>query len=114
MLVEAFTYRMGAHTTSDDPTRYRLDEEREQWERKDPILRLRTYLEKEGLADEAYLAGIEAESEALGKRVREAVRTMPDPDTMAIFENVYADGHALVDEERAQFAEYLATFEEGH
>ncbi|MFJ4847695.1 MULTISPECIES: pyruvate dehydrogenase (acetyl-transferring) E1 component subunit alpha [unclassified Streptomyces] len=114
MLVEAFTYRMGAHTTSDDPTRYRLDEEREQWESKDPILRLRAYLEKEGIADEAFLAGIEEESLALGKRVREAVRAMPDPDPMSIFENVYADGHALVDEERAQFAEYLAAFEEGH
>jgi 2-oxoisovalerate dehydrogenase E1 component alpha subunit len=114
MLVEAFTYRMGAHTTSDDPTRYRHDEEREQWEVKDPIIRLKTYLEKVGFADAAWLAEIEAESEALGKRVREAVRTMPDPDTMAIFENVYADGHALVDEERAQFAEYLAGFEGGH
>ncbi|MDX3073326.1 pyruvate dehydrogenase (acetyl-transferring) E1 component subunit alpha [Streptomyces sp. NPDC088354] len=114
MLVEAFTYRMGAHTTSDDPTRYRLDEEREQWESKDPILRLRAYLEKQGIADEAFLAGIEEESLALGKRVREAVRAMPDPDPMSIFENVYADGHALVDEERAQFAEYLAAFEEGH
>jgi pyruvate dehydrogenase E1 component alpha subunit len=39
---------------------------------------------------------------------------MPDPDTMANFENDYADGHALVDEERAQFAEYLAGFEGGH
>ncbi|MET9873112.1 pyruvate dehydrogenase (acetyl-transferring) E1 component subunit alpha [Actinacidiphila glaucinigra] len=117
MLVEAFTYRMGAHTTSDDPTRYRLDEEREQWEHKDPILRLRTYLEKDGIADEAFFAGVEAESETLGKRVREAVRAMPDPDPMSIFENIYADGHALVDEERAQFAEYQASFTdstEGH
>ncbi|MEU1617472.1 pyruvate dehydrogenase (acetyl-transferring) E1 component subunit alpha [Streptomyces sp. NPDC005722] len=117
MLVEAFTYRMGAHTTSDDPTRYRLDEEREQWEHKDPILRLRAYLEKQGIADEAFLAEVEAESVALGKRVREAVRAMPDPDPMAIFENIYADGHALVDEERAQFAAYQASFAdstEGH
>ncbi|MFE1170821.1 pyruvate dehydrogenase (acetyl-transferring) E1 component subunit alpha [Streptomyces sp. NPDC058773] len=110
MLIEAFTYRMGAHTTSDDPTKYRADEERAAWEAKDPILRLRTYLEAEGLVDDAYLASIDEESEALGKRVREAVRAMPDPDTMAIFENVYADGHALVDEERAQFAAYQASF----
>ncbi|MTE19938.1 pyruvate dehydrogenase (acetyl-transferring) E1 component subunit alpha [Streptomyces sp. TRM43335] len=115
MLVEAFTYRMGAHTTSDDPTRYRKDAEREEWEAKDPILRLRTHLEKEGLVDADWLSGLDAESDALAQRVREAIRTMPNPDTMAIFENVYADGHALVDEERAQFAEYLASFadEEG-
>ena len=111
-LVEAFTYRMGAHTTTDDPTRYRADEEREAWEAKDPILRVRTYLEKQGLADAAFFEELEAESDALGKRVRETVRSMPDPDTMAIFENVYADGHALVDEERAQFAAYKASFAE--
>lgn len=110
MLVEAFTYRMGAHTTSDDPTKYRADEEREAWEAKDPILRLRAYLERESAADEAFFAALEKESEALGRRVREAVRAMPDPDHMAIFEHVYADGHALVDEERAQFAAYEASF----
>ncbi|WP_240507588.1 thiamine pyrophosphate-dependent dehydrogenase E1 component subunit alpha, partial [Streptomyces kanamyceticus] len=112
-LIEAFTYRMGAHTTSDDPTKYRRDEEREAWEAKDPILRLRAYLESEGHADEAFFAELEDESEALGKRVREVVRAMPDPDLMAIFENVYADGHALVDEERAQFAAYQASFADG-
>ncbi|MFF3339363.1 pyruvate dehydrogenase (acetyl-transferring) E1 component subunit alpha [Streptomyces flavidovirens] len=111
-LVEAFTYRMGAHTTSDDPTKYRADEEREAWEAKDPILRMRTYLEKAGLADASFFEELETESESLGRRVREAVRAMPDPDQMAIFENVYADGHALVDEERAQFAAYQASFAE--
>ena len=109
-LVEAFTYRMGAHTTSDDPTRYRGDEERQAWEAKDPILRLRRYLEASHHTDEGFFAELEAESEALGKRVREAVRAMPDPDHFAIFENAYADGHALVDEERAQFAAYQASF----
>ncbi|MFD0412961.1 pyruvate dehydrogenase (acetyl-transferring) E1 component subunit alpha [Streptomyces sp. NPDC127108] len=109
-LIEAFTYRMGAHTTSDDPTRYRRDEEREAWEAKDPILRLRTYLEAQGHADEGFFAELEAESETLGKRVRDVVRTMPDPEPMSIFENIYADGHALVDEERAQFAAYQASF----
>ncbi|MEV6104421.1 pyruvate dehydrogenase (acetyl-transferring) E1 component subunit alpha [Streptomyces sp. NPDC051940] len=115
MLVEAFTYRMGAHTTSDDPTRYRSDDERKSWEAKDPILRLRTYLEKEGLADAAFFTELETESETTGKRVREAIRNMTDPDDMAMFENIYADGHALVDEERAQYAAYQASFaEEGN
>jgi pyruvate dehydrogenase E1 component alpha subunit len=113
-LVEAFTYRMGAHTTSDDPTRYRHDDERVVWEAKDPISRLKIYLEREGLAGASFFTGLEAESDALAKRVREAVRSMPDPDPMAIFENAYADGHALVDEERAQFAAYQASFAEGN
>ncbi|MGW7519652.1 pyruvate dehydrogenase (acetyl-transferring) E1 component subunit alpha [Streptomyces sp. NPDC054796] len=110
MLVEAFTYRMGAHTTSDDPSRYRRDEERVEWEAKDPIQRLRLHLEKTGLADEDFFAALDEESEAMGKHVRESIRTMKAPDSMAIFENVYADGHALVDEERAQYAEYAASF----
>ncbi|WP_328318595.1 pyruvate dehydrogenase (acetyl-transferring) E1 component subunit alpha [Streptomyces sp. NBC_00388] len=109
-LVEAYTYRMGAHTTSDDPTKYRTDDERQAWEAKDPIQRLKTYLEKQKLADEAFFTGLESESETLGKRVRDVVRAMPDPDSMAMFENTHADGHALVDEERAQFAAYQASF----
>ncbi len=112
MLVEAFTYRMGAHTTSDDASRYRMDDERAEWESKDPIARLKAHLTKEGLADDAYYAGIDQESDALARRVREGVRAMPDPDPMSIFDHVYADGHALVDEERAQFAAYLASFED--
>ncbi|MER6672208.1 pyruvate dehydrogenase (acetyl-transferring) E1 component subunit alpha [Streptomyces sp. NPDC000983] len=112
-LVEAFTYRMAAHTTSDDPTRYRRDAEREAWEAKDPILRLKAYLEKEGHADAAFFEELETESETLGKHVRDVVRAMPVPEHMAIFDNVYADGHALVDEERAQFAAYQASFTGG-
>jgi 2-oxoisovalerate dehydrogenase E1 component alpha subunit len=113
MLVEAFTYRMGAHTTTDDPTRYRSDDERVEWESKDPIARLRTYLDKQGLADEAFYAGLATEADALAKRVRDGVRNMRNPETMAIFEHVYADGHALVDEERATFATYLESFADG-
>ncbi|MFJ8954027.1 MULTISPECIES: pyruvate dehydrogenase (acetyl-transferring) E1 component subunit alpha [unclassified Streptomyces] len=112
-LIEAFTYRMGAHTTSDDPSKYRSDDERVAWEAKDPILRLRAYLESQTDTDEGFFAELDAESETLGKRVRDVVRAMPDPDLMAIFENVYADGHALVDEERAQFAAYQASFADG-
>jgi 2-oxoisovalerate dehydrogenase E1 component alpha subunit len=110
MLIEAFTYRMGAHTTSDDPTRYRPDDEMAAWQLKDPISRLRIHLTDEGWADEDFYAAVDAESDTLAKRVREGVRGMPDPETLAIFDHVYADGHSLVDEERASFAEYRASF----
>ncbi|MFL6139758.1 MAG: pyruvate dehydrogenase (acetyl-transferring) E1 component subunit alpha [Frankiaceae bacterium] len=113
LLIEALTYRMGAHATSDDPTRYRPQVELSEWERKDPILRLRTYLTKEGMADDAYFAEIDAESEALARRVREGVRGMPDPDVMDMFDHVYVEGHALVDEERAEFVDFMSSFEEG-
>ncbi|KRV47406.1 pyruvate dehydrogenase (acetyl-transferring) E1 component subunit alpha [Wenjunlia vitaminophila] len=116
MLIEAFTYRMGAHTTSDDPTRYRHDSDLAAWRLKDPITRLRTHLTDLDAADQAFFDAVEKESDALAKRVREGVRSMPDPGAMEMFEHIYADGHALVDEERAAFAEYQSSFvdSEGH
>ncbi|MFI1583183.1 pyruvate dehydrogenase (acetyl-transferring) E1 component subunit alpha [Embleya sp. NPDC020630] len=118
MLIEAFTYRMGAHTTSDDPTRYRLSAELEEWKLKDPIERLKAFLHKQGIGDPGFFADLEAESEELGKRVRNGVRTMPDPDPASMFANVYAEPHPLVERERAEFEAYHASFvdagEDGH
>jgi pyruvate dehydrogenase E1 component alpha subunit len=109
--VEAFTYRMGAHTTSDDPTRYRVAAEVEVWKQRDPIVRLRTYLERQGMIDEAFLAGLEQESDELAAHVRQGCLAMADPAPLAMFDHVYVDPHPLVDEERAQFADYLSSFE---
>src|SRR6185437_14637230 len=70
MLIEAFTYRMGAHTTSDDPTRYRIAAEVEEWKLKDPIARLKAYLARTGMAAEDYFSAVEAEADELAARVR--------------------------------------------
>jgi pyruvate dehydrogenase E1 component alpha subunit len=112
MLIEAFTYRMGAHTTSDDPTKYRDAGEVQEWAAKDPIERLKTYLLHNGWADDAFLADVDSAGDTLAARLRDQVRTMPAPHTTAIFENIYAEGHALVDEERAQYELYEASFAE--
>ncbi|MFF3624372.1 pyruvate dehydrogenase (acetyl-transferring) E1 component subunit alpha [Streptomyces sp. NPDC002467] len=109
-LVEAYTYRMGAHTTSDDPTKYRDSAEVEEWAGRDPIARLKSHLLDNGWADEAFLTGVDREGDALAQRLREQVRSMPAPATEAIFEHVYADPHALVDEERTEFTRYEASF----
>jgi 2-oxoisovalerate dehydrogenase E1 component alpha subunit len=111
-LIEAFTYRMGAHTTTDDPTRYRLAAELETWKLKDPIERVKAYLARNELADEKFFSDLEAESAEVGARVRKACLEMPDPDPMSIFENVYVEPNALVESERDQYAAYLDTFEE--
>src|SRR3989475_6897585 len=58
-LIEAMTYRMGAHTSSDDPTRYRLDSELQAWSAKDPIARYRSWLKGQGLLDDAAVATID-------------------------------------------------------
>jgi 2-oxoisovalerate dehydrogenase E1 component alpha subunit len=111
-LIEAFTYRMGAHTTTDDPTRYRLAAELETWKLKDPIERVKAYLVRNELAEEAFFTELDAEADKLGARIRTACRDMPDPDPLAIFANVYAEPNALVEAEREQFAAYLESFEE--
>jgi 2-oxoisovalerate dehydrogenase E1 component alpha subunit len=109
-LIEAYTYRMGAHTTSDDPTRYRIASEVESWQAKDPILRMRRFLDKQGIAGEDYFAEVDAEAAREAVHLRERVLSMPDPDPLSIFDHVYPDGSPLVDRERAQYAEYLASF----
>jgi len=109
-LIEAYTYRMGAHTTSDDPTRYRIASEVESWQAKDPILRMRRFLDKQGIAGEDYFAEVDAKAAREAVHLRERVLSMPDPDPLSIFDHVYPNGSPLVDRERAQYAEYLASF----
>ncbi|HEY3957733.1 MAG TPA: pyruvate dehydrogenase (acetyl-transferring) E1 component subunit alpha [Streptosporangiaceae bacterium] len=109
-LIEAYTYRMGAHTTTDDPTRYRLAAELESWKLKDPIERVRAYLVRSGGADADFFAAVEEEANELGARVRKSCLEMPDPRPMAIFENVYAEPNSQLDRERAQFTAYLDSF----
>ena len=110
MLIEAFTYRMGAHTTSDDPTRYRIAAEVEEWKLKDPIARLKAYLARTGLAAEDYFSAVEGEADVLAARIRRACLEMPDPDPRTMFDHVYVEDHALVAEERAWFAGYHDSF----
>src|SRR5690348_6904026 len=109
-LIEAFTYRMGAHTTSDDPTRYRLASELETWKLRDPIERVKAYLSRNGLADSSFYESVDAEGAELAARVREACLSMPEPKPLDIFDQVYAGGSPLVDEERAVYENYLAGY----
>ena len=109
-LIEAFTYRMGAHTTTDDPTRYRLAAELEAWKLKDPIERVKAHLIRSELAEKDFFEAVDAEADQLGARVRRSCLEMPDPEPTAMFENVYAEPNALIDAEREQFAAYLDSF----
>ncbi|MGI5166457.1 pyruvate dehydrogenase (acetyl-transferring) E1 component subunit alpha [Spirillospora sp. CA-253888] len=111
-LVEAFTYRMGAHTTTDDPTRYRLKAEEEAWKLKDPIERVKAYLVRGDLADAAFFEEVDAEAKRVADDLRKACLALPDPEPGAMFENVYAEAHPLMTEEQERFAAYLASFEE--
>jgi 2-oxoisovalerate dehydrogenase E1 component alpha subunit len=109
-LVEAYTYRMGAHTTSDDPTRYRIAAEVEAWQAKDPIKRLRTYLERQEIADDAFFGSVEDQAAREAVSLRERVLAMPDPQPLDMFDHVYPGGSPEVDQQRAEFGRYLDSF----
>ncbi len=110
-LIEAYTYRMGAHTTSDDPTKYRESAEVDDWRAKDPIERLRTYLLRVGAIDDAWQDRLAAESEALAERLRTGCMNLPDPHLDQFFTQVYAETPELLLAQREEHLAFEASFE---
>ena len=109
-MIEAFTYRMGAHTTTDDPTRYRSASELEHWKLKDPIERVRAHLTRSGAADQDFFASIDTEAEELAEHLRSACRSMPDPTPISIFDHVYVEPTPALVAQRDEMAAYLESF----
>jgi pyruvate dehydrogenase E1 component alpha subunit len=110
-LIEAVTYRMGPHTTSDDPTRYRSAALDDEWKQKDPIDRVRRLLDRQGLLDDALITRVQERADTTAAELRRGCLETVEPGPMSLFDHVYADAHPLVDEERRTFAAYLAGFE---
>ncbi len=110
VLIEAFTYRMDAHTTSDDPSRYRLADELELWKLKDPIERVRVNLVREHGVEQAFFAGVEEEADALGERLRAHCRALPEPGPERIFSGVYAEPSPVLDAQRDAYLAYHDSF----
>ncbi|GHH71414.1 pyruvate dehydrogenase (acetyl-transferring) E1 component subunit alpha [Promicromonospora soli] len=106
--IEAYTYRMGAHTTSDDPTRYRTSEQEEEWRGRDPIDRLAAYLRAEGELDEAFEAQVKAAGDEIGAHLRTGVRALDGGAPVSTFDHVYATPHGVVSAERAWYEAYEA------
>jgi 2-oxoisovalerate dehydrogenase E1 component alpha subunit len=113
VLVEAYTYRMGAHTTSDDPSRYRDSAEVAEWQTRDPIARMGTFLRAGGQADDAFFADLARQADAMAVRLRAGVCALREPEVDEMFRHAYAAPHPLVEEERAQLHAYLASFVNG-
>jgi pyruvate dehydrogenase E1 component alpha subunit len=88
-LIEAITYRMEGHSTSDDPTRYRTKEDLEQWAQKDPLTRLELYLKEMELWDDGFAERIEEEARERTAHVRREIYDAPHPDPLALFDHVY-------------------------
>ncbi len=110
-LIEAVTYRIGAHTTADDPTKYRSSDELADWTARDPILRLRRHLETKGVGAEVF-EGIDAEAADLAADVRRRVLAIEDPPASLQFAHVYSEPHPLVEAQQAWLTDYEASYGE--
>jgi 2-oxoisovalerate dehydrogenase E1 component alpha subunit len=100
-LVEAVTYRMEAHTTADDDTRYRSAEEVEAWRARDPLDRFQAFMREAGLSDDAFLADVDSEGEAIATRMRTALFDAPAGDPCEMFDHVYATPTPQLQRQRA-------------
>lgn len=112
ILIEAVTYRQGPHTTADDPTRYRNDDEVKDWiERRDPIRRFSTFLQKKGLIGEDYESEIKKKfTEEIDRAVAEA-EAVAQPTTDEAFDYVYDKPHKLLAEQKREVQRFLAVKE---
>jgi pyruvate dehydrogenase E1 component alpha subunit len=106
-LIEGLTYRIEAHTNSDDPTRYRKTADVDLWRERDPIERLEKYLVSQGALSEDERANIAAEAEALAATTRECMTEQAVVDPLELFEHVYATPRAALTEQRAFLAAEL-------
>jgi pyruvate dehydrogenase E1 component alpha subunit len=102
-LIECVTYRLGMHTTADDPTKYRADEEVKAWEQKDPLTRFRVYLERKKLLD----ASVDEQVDEEIARAVERFEAMPAADPLAMFDHAYADLPPGVAAQRVELAARL-------
>ena len=114
--IEALTYRMGAHTTSDDPTKYRRSEELEFWTAADPISRFEAYLRSRGEGDE-FFAEVATEGADAASDIRRRIHDLVTPPASSMFANVYSEPHPVMDAQLAWLEAYEASFaatEGGH
>ncbi|MFJ7750015.1 pyruvate dehydrogenase (acetyl-transferring) E1 component subunit alpha [Arthrobacter sp. NPDC097144] len=110
VLIEAFTYRMSAHTTADDPTKYRLSADEEAWVSRDPLTRLEKHLRSAGIAGDSFFESVAKEGQVMADKLREDVLAMSSPGFTDAFTDVYAEAHPLIQEELDFHRRYEAGF----
>jgi len=105
--IEAVTYRMGPHTTSDDPSRYVDPLQREEWAAKDPIARVEAHLRQSGVLTDAIAASVAAKADEVAAEFRAGCLALPNPAPLSVFDHVYAEPHAGIARQRSQQEAYL-------
>ena len=109
-LIEAYTYRLGAHTTSDDPTKYRENQEVEEWLKKDPLLRFKLYLQEKGLLTDEWEEKTKKELEEEVMATFESIENKSDTEIDDIFKYHFETMPPQLEE---QLNEYKAFLEGG-
>lgn len=108
--IEAVTYRMGPHTTADDPTRYRHDDELNRWQHRDPLARVEAHLRSVGEFDDDFETSVREHSERVGAELRAACLALRVGEPLTVFDHVYSGAHSGLDRERDEYAAYLESF----
>lgn len=104
-LLEALTYRVGAHTTSDDPSKYRDEAEVEYWKARDPIERFEKFLRRQGINDD-FFDEVKIAGDALAADIREQTFALGIPPLENIFHNVYSEEHPEIEKQKAWLKAY--------
>jgi len=111
--IEAVTYRVGPHTTADDPSRYRDEAELAHWRSRDPISRVAHHLRAHGVLTEDADERVTATANAAASELRAGCVALEDPPALSIFDDVYAEPHPELERQRTRYADYLAGFGDG-
>lgn len=109
-LIEAVTYRMEGHSTSDDPSRYRDDAEIQLWEQRDPIVRVRRLLEAHRWSDAGFLDDLNSDAEQLAVATRAACRELLAPDLEDSFRYTLQAETSALRRERERFTAWKDSF----
>src|SRR5699024_711606 len=108
VLVEAHTYRLGAHTTSDDPTKYRTKEEEQAHAQADPMVRTEAYLRRHFNYGDGFFTNVQTQADDLAANLRDKIIDAPDSISLREkFDLVYAEGHPLVEAQAAEFNRWM-------
>lgn len=108
--IEAHTFRMAGHSTSDDPSKYRSAEVVGSWEAKDPVARIEKLLVQKGWGDDAYFAQLAREADDVAAATRAACLAIPEPDLSDVFRSTLVEETSALRRERVEFEAYKETF----
>lgn len=108
-LIEAVTYRIGPHTTSDDPSRYRGADEVASWTARDPLDRVQRYLKEQGWWADTWAADLDEEIASARQALRDGIYDQPDPPATSVFDHVFCGPDPEMDRQRAELAAEISS-----